>query len=161
MPTFYPQENSTSLSKVETAVKKPLNIDWTPVVPLSKVQIPSSKAPAAYQRDSLPSEEAEGDWTLYCRGPALHKAVQEELKQNPVEKYVDMEENDGCDLDKFVTRDGCTYLEVESSHRKRFPELQLVYENSVDEYCEIVAHKMENKALGCFGRTVNFIAETG
>ena len=84
MPTIYPQENSTSLFKVETAVKKPLNIDWTPVVPLSKVQIPSSKAPAADQRDSLPSEEAEGDWTLYCRGPALHKAVQEELKQNPV-----------------------------------------------------------------------------
>ena len=131
-------------------------------MPQSKVQIPNSKPPAADQRDKLPSEKAERDWTLYCRGPTLpHKAVQEELKQNPVENYVDMEENDGCDLDKFLTRDGCTYLEVESSHRKRFPELQRVYENSVDEYCEIVAHKMEDKALGCFGRTVNFIAETG
>ena len=96
------------------------------------------------------NEPEDSDWVSVNEASLISKVIVTELKDNPVESIVDFEDQGDDEsvelglaeprlvLDKFVKRDGLAFLEIDRKLRLKNEQLQGMFEQSLDQYCEYV-----------------------
>ena len=87
------------------------------------------------------SQEKQGvsgkKWYMLSQVQSLvSNAIVQELYDNPFVTYIDVEEEGMKYFDQFVDKSGLKLVEVESRARKDSAELQNLYEQDLDQYCE-------------------------
>ena len=82
-------------------------------------------------------EDMNSMWVKLKESTCIRKIVAEELHNNPFKSLVAFEDEDSqIQIEQFTTRDGSMYLEIDRRYRQIDQTLELLYENSLDEFCD-------------------------
>ena len=105
-------------------------------------------------------------WQIYVSERSkLDKYLVLELKNNPVFRFLDIEASEEAPeelidpmsvVDRFVSKDGNEYLDVESSLRMNNTMFRDLYDTSLESYAKAILSKIETKKLSCYARHIKY-----
>ena len=77
-------------------------------------------------------------WTIFNEKSEIVKSVHEELKKNPVQKYLDSDDDyfGQIEVEQYISREGGVIMEIDQRARVESEELKCLYEKSIDKYLE-------------------------